>query len=83
MLRTLENLLPQMTVKEREEVTIFAAFLLARRTQKSFYLAPDDLSSEEIGKLAGESGSFHWLAREEEDVYVLDDGDAVQWPDES
>jgi hypothetical protein len=26
------------------------------------------------------SGSFDWLSAEEEDIYTLEDGEAVQWP---
>ncbi len=83
MPQTLEELLPKMTVKEREEVAVFAAFLIVRRNPNSLYIAHDDISTQEMRKLAADSGSFNWLAREEEDVYSLDDGDAVQWPDES
>jgi hypothetical protein len=31
-------------------------------------------------QIAMEAGSFDWLDAEEEDVYSLEDGEAVLWP---
>ena len=31
-------------------------------------------------QLVAASGSFDWLKAEEEDIYSLADGEAVQWP---
>lgn len=83
MPQALDELLPKMTDREREEVATFAAFLLAQREPESIYAVHDDITGKEMRTLAVESGSFDWLAREEENIYSLDDGDTVQWPDES
>ena len=36
---------------------------------------------EELMELVTRSGSFEWLGEaEEEDIYSMQDGEAVQWP---
>ena len=83
MPQTLENLIQQMTVKEREEVTFFASFVIARRHSNSQHILTDDVSTADVLELAVGSGSFDWLDRVEEDEYSVEDGDAVQWPNKS
>jgi len=43
----------------------------------------DDISVQELTELVAASGSFDWLNAEEEDIYSLEDGEAVQWPSPS
>ena len=83
MPQTLENLIQQMTVKEREEVTFFASFVIARRHSNSQHIVTDDVSTADVLELAVGSRSFDWLDRVEEDEYSVEDGDAVQWPNKS
>ena len=77
MTKRLSELLEQMTREERIEVETFAAFVVMRRQLQQL---TDDISSEEMLRLVGSSGSFDWLAQEE-DIYSTEDGDEVQWPD--
>jgi hypothetical protein len=80
MPQTLEKLIQQMTAKEREEVTFFASFVIARRHSSAQHIFTDDIPTSEVVELAVKSGSFDWLDRVEEDGYSLEDGDSVQWP---
>jgi len=34
---------------------------------------------QELTELVAAAGSFDWLNAEEEDIYALTDGEAVQW----
>lgn len=43
----------------------------------------DDISTQDLMRLVERSGSFDWLEAEEEDIYSLNDGETVQWPDEN
>jgi hypothetical protein len=76
----LTQLLDEMTPQERAEVEAFAAFVLVRRHLQQPHLLTDDISVEELTELVAASGSFDWLSAEEEDMYTLEDGEAVQWP---
>ena len=76
----LTQLLEAMTPQEQTEVEAFAAFLLVRRQLQQPQLLTDDISVQELTDLVAASGSFNWLKAEEEDVYSLADGEAVQWP---
>jgi len=44
------------------------------------HIITDDISIQELIELVTESGSFAWLDAEEEDIYSLEDGEAIQWP---
>ena len=74
------KLLEEMTPQEQIEVEAFAAFLIVRRQLQQPQLLTDDISIQELTELVAASGSFDWLKAEEEDVYSLADGEAVQWP---
>ena len=76
----LTQLLEEMTPQERAEVEAFAAFVFVRRHLQEPKLLTDDISVQELTELVAASGSFDWLNAEEEDVYSLEDGEAVQWP---
>jgi hypothetical protein len=76
----LTQLLAEMTPQEQTEVEAFAAFLIVRRQLQQPQLLTDDISVQELTELVAASGSFDWLNAEEEDVYSLADGEAVQWP---
>ena len=76
----LTQLLEEMTPQERIEVEAFAAFIVVRRQLQQPQLLTDDISVQELTELVAASGSFDWLSAEEEDIYSLDDGEAVQWP---
>ncbi len=66
----LDHLLDEMTPQEQAEVETFAMFVLARRalSKGQMQIVTDDISSPELARLVMESGSFDWLADEEEDV---------------
>jgi|SRR5215471_2941854 len=76
----LTQLLAAMTPQEQTEVETFAAFLIVRRQLQQPQLLTDDISVQELTEFVGASGSFDWLNAEEEDIYSLADGEAVQWP---
>jgi hypothetical protein len=76
----LTRLLEEMTPQERTEVEAFAAFLIVRRQLQKPQLLTDDISVQELTELVAAFGSFDWLNAEEEDIYSLEDGEAVQWP---
>ena len=59
----------KMTNNEREEVTIFAEFILTRRHLHSLHMLNDDIPTSDLLGLAAGSGSFDWLNRAEEDGY--------------
>ena len=40
----------------------------------------EEMPLEELMELVTKSGSFDWLEAEEEDIYSVQDGEAVQWP---
>ena len=69
-----------MTPQERAEVEAFAAFIIGRRQLQQPQLLTDDISVQELTELVATSGSFDWLSAEEEDLYSIEDGEAVQWP---
>lgn len=76
----LMQLLDAMTPQERAEVEAFAAFVIVRRQLQQPQLLTDDISVQELTELVAASGSFDWLSAEEEDIYSIEDGEAVQWP---
>jgi hypothetical protein len=76
----LAQLLKEMTPQERAEVEAFAAFVIVRRYLQQPQLLTDDISVQELTELVAASGSFDWLNAEEEDIYSVEDGEAVQWP---
>lgn len=76
----LMQLLDAMTPQERSEVEAFAAFVIVRRQLQQPQLLTDDISVQELTELVAASGSFDWLSAEEEDIYSIEDGEAVQWP---
>jgi hypothetical protein len=83
MTDTFREVLDKMTPAEQAEVEIFAEYLLIRRKAKKTYVLTDDVSSQELLKIADRSGSFEWLEAKDEDVYSIHDGDEVEWPKES
>ena len=76
----LTQLLEKMTPQERAEVEAFAVFVMVRRHVQQPQLLTDDISIQELTELVAASGSFAWLNAEEEDIYAVTDGEAVQWP---
>jgi hypothetical protein len=76
----LTQLLAEMTPQEQAEVETFAAFVLVRRHLQQPQVLTDDISVQELTALVAASGSFDWLDAEEEDIYSMADGEAVQWP---
>jgi hypothetical protein len=76
----LMQLLDAMTPQERAEVEAFAAFVIVRRQLQQPQLLTDDISVQELTELVATSGSFDWLSAEEEDIYSIEDGEAMQWP---
>ena len=76
----LTQLLDEMTPQERAEVEAFAAFVMVRRHLQRPQLLTDDISVQELTELLAASGSFDWLNAEEEDIYSLEGGEALQWP---
>jgi len=76
----LTQLLEVMTPQERAEVEAFAAFVIVRRHIQQPQLLIDDISVQELTELVVAAGSFDWLSAEEEDIYSIKDGEAVEWP---
>ncbi len=76
----LAQLLEAMTPQEQTEVETFAAFLIVRRQIQQLQLLTDDIAVQELTELVAAASSFDWLKAEEEDLYSLADGEAVQWP---
>jgi hypothetical protein len=76
----LTRLLDEMTPQERAEVEVFAAFILVRRHLQQPQLLTNDISVQELTELVVASRSFDWLNADEEDIYSIEDGEAVQWP---
>ena len=77
--KKLSQLLENMTPKERAEVETFAAFMITRRKLRNLSVLTDDVPTQELMQLVMESGSFDWLDSKEEDVYSIEDGEAVKW----
>ena len=40
----------------------------------------DDVSTAELTELVSDAGGFDWLDSPDEDVYSIEEGNAVQWP---
>lgn len=76
----LMQLLDEMIPQEQAEVEAFAAFVIVRRHLQQPHLLTNDISVQELTELVAASGSFDWLSAEEEDIYSIEDGKAVQWP---
>ena len=76
----LQQLMDEMTPQERAEVEDFAAFVIVRRKLRKPQLLTDDISVQELTELVAASGSFDWLEADEENIYSVADGEAVQWP---
>jgi hypothetical protein len=81
--KRLSELLENMTPQGRAEVETFAAFVIARRKLRNLSVLTDDIPTQELMQLVMESGSFDWLDAKEEDVYSVEDGEAVKWLSES
>lgn len=76
----LARLLERLTRQEQEELVTFAAFLVARRGKK-LQLLLDDAPTDELTQLISDTGGFDWLDSPGEEVYSIEDGSPVQWPD--
>ena len=76
----LTQFLAEKTPQEQTEVEAFVASIMVRRQLQQPQLLTDDISVRELTELAAASGGFNWLNVEEEDIYSLADGEAVQWP---
>lgn len=79
----LARLLEKLTPQEQAELETFAMFVLVRRRLQKLQVRIDDISTEELVRLAMDSGGFDWLDAPEEDVYSIEDGRAARWPDPS
>ncbi|MFQ5605618.1 MAG: hypothetical protein ACE5HS_20290 [bacterium] len=77
------KLLDKMTPQEQAEVEAFAAFVVTRRKLKKLQVLTDDIPTKELMQLVEDSGSFDWLDSESEDLYSLEDGEAVKWPEKT
>jgi len=69
-----------MTPGEQAELEAFAVFVLARRKLRKQRLLKDDISITDLMQIIEQAGSFDWLASDEENVYSIEEGDAVEWP---
>ncbi|MBC8233958.1 hypothetical protein H8E77_30790 [bacterium] len=83
MTKRFSQLLENMTPQEQAEIEIFAAFVIASRKFRQQQVLTDDISTQKLMRLVEGAGSFDWLGAEEEDIYSREDGEAVQWPNES
>ena len=77
----LVQLLEKMSPQEQAEVEDFAAFILARRHLQQPRMLTDDISVQELMECVAKSGSFDWLEADEENIYSVEDGEPVQWPE--
>lgn len=77
------QLYEKMTPQEQLEVESFVIFVITRRKFRKRQLLTDDISTKELMRLVENSGSFDWLDSEFENVYTIEDGEAVQWSKES
>jgi len=77
--KKLSQLLENMTPQERAELETFAAFIITRRKLRNLPVLTDDVPTQELTQLVMESRSFDWLNAKEEDVYSIEDGEAVKW----
>ena len=75
----LTQLVQEMTPHEQAEVGIFAAFAIVRRRLRQPQFLTGDISAREMAEFVAAAGSFDWLAAEQ-DIYSIEDGEAVQWP---
>ena len=73
------GLLKKMTPEEQAEVETFAAFVLTRRKSKKQKILTNDIPTQELMSLVEDASGFDWLASDEEDVYSMEDGEAVAW----
>ncbi len=78
----ISQLLDNMTPQERAEVETFSAFIVARRNLLKPKVLTDDISITELMEYVTRSGSFDWLNEEGEDIYSIEDGEAVKWPNQ-
>ena len=76
----LTQLLDEMTPQEQAELEAFAAFVIVRLQSQQPQLLTNDISVQELTELVAASGRFDWLNAEAEDIYSIEDGEAVQWP---
>ena len=76
----LSRLLEKMTPQEQTEVENFAIYVITRRKLHEVQILTEDISTEELMQLAMAAGGFDWLSADEEDVYSVEDGEAVSWP---
>ncbi|KPA16595.1 hypothetical protein MHK_003184 [Candidatus Magnetomorum sp. HK-1] len=80
MTKTLRHLINKMTLQEKKEVETFAAFIITRRKLEKNYLVADDVPINELIEVISGSGGFHWLKADDEDIYSIDDGEEIEWP---
>ena len=78
----LTQLVEKMTPQEQAEVEAFATFVIVRRHLRQPQFLSDDISVQGMTELMAAAGSFNWLTAKEEDIYSIEDGEAVQWPTE-
>jgi len=79
MSKSLEKILAALSSDEQLEMERFAAYLVLRRKIAAEQIHSDDISSEELMRLAMQGGGFDWLAQEP-DTYSIEDGEPVEWP---
>jgi len=72
------GLLERMTPEEQAEVETFAAFVLVRRKSKKQKILVNDIPTQELMFLVENASGFDWLNAAEEDVYSIEDGEAVE-----
>jgi hypothetical protein len=82
MSKSLERLLSTLSPDEQRELEKFAVYLLLRRRISTEQILQDDISSEELMRWTIQGGGFDWL-EDEPDLYSLEDGEPVKWPQEN
>ena len=76
----LTQLVEEMTPQEHTEVEAFAALVIVRRRLRQPEFLTGDISAREMTEPVATADSFDWLVAKEEDIYSIEDGEAVQWP---
>ena len=75
-----QQLLEDMTSQERAEVEALRPLSLSGGHREQPQLVTDDISVQELTERGRLRHVLSWLNAEEEDIYSLEDGEAVQWP---
>lgn len=75
----LRSEIEKLSVEALAEMEAFIAHMMAKKKSTAVHVAYDDISAQELMKVADASGSFDWLASPDEDRYSINEGVPVEW----